>query len=105
MRVHDSDGRRVVGEAVVALGKKGNGIDMAIQQGLLEFFFLESRSDAFDKGRGVKIQMDLTKAEMMHGESKQGGIKRGRRRRISNSVKIAKRTWRLKQFAHGSAFW
>lgn len=68
MRVHDADGRRVIGEPVVALGKKGDRIDMAFHERLLEFFFMKSGSDSIDEGGCMEIQMDLTKAEMMHGK-------------------------------------
>jgi hypothetical protein len=47
---------------MVALGEKGDGIDVAKAEGLLELRLVEARADALDVWRRMEVQVDLPEA-------------------------------------------
>ena len=59
------DRRRVVAEAVVALGKAGDRIDLGRLQRFLPRFPVKGGSDPLDVRRSVEIEVDLTETERL----------------------------------------
>ena len=53
--------RGMVTPPMMALGKAGNGIDVTKFQRVLPLFPIKFNADIFNQGRGVKIQMYLSK--------------------------------------------
>jgi len=66
VRMAFADGRVVVIPAMVADAEAGNRIHVAAFQGILELPLVECRADCRDVGRGMKVQMDLTKSKLLH---------------------------------------
>lgn len=67
IRVHHPDAGRMVAHAVVAERKTGDGINMRRLETLLPLLLVEPFSDSGNIGRCVKIQMDLSETQLIHG--------------------------------------
>ena len=60
--VHPAHLGRVVGQAVMALGKDGDRVDVGLLEGTGEVARVEAGADALDQAGGVEVEMDLAKA-------------------------------------------
>jgi hypothetical protein len=58
--MHHAHLSRVIRVAVMAFGEDGHRIDMAHAHRLREALGIEIRTNILDKGRGVKIEMNLS---------------------------------------------
>ncbi len=71
VRVHPAHLGRVVAVAVMALREDRDRVHVPDLERLLELALVEARPDARDETARVKVEVDLTEPEVMHGREGQ----------------------------------